>query len=175
MASRWPATTPTGASTPRGKGGLVSTSLRDAGAAFHMALLPDGEILAAGGGFSTDPQRLVIARFTSSGKLDGSFGTDGILTSKLSDPFGSIAVQDDGKIVAEGPSFTLVRFDPDGSLDPGFGANGELTTDLGSGFTSTGFGMGALAIDGGGDILAGGYASSSKSDSDFALVRYLAT
>jgi uncharacterized delta-60 repeat protein len=161
--------------TTFGKGGLVTTSLRDAGAVFHMALLPDGGILAAGGGFSTDPQRLVIARFTSSGKLDSGFGTDGILTSKLSGPFGSIAVQDDGKIVAEGPSFTLVRFDPDGSLDPGFGANGELTTDLGSGFTSTGLGMGALAIDGGGDILAGGYASSSKSDWDFALVRYLAT
>lgn len=116
-----------------------------------LALLPDGNILAAGSVEGSDCDvvgwsSFVLVRYTSDGALDPSFGNAGITTTGFSDwapspsSFGGMAVQPDGKIVATGStgyaghggtwyeSMALARYQPDGSLDPTFGTAGTVTT-----------------------------------------------
>lgn len=77
------------------------------------------------------------------GTLDETFGAGGRVIldlGGLQDVIVAVAVQDDGRILAAGSSFSpaprgndfaLVRFLPDGRLDPSFGAGGVVLTDLG--------------------------------------------
>jgi uncharacterized delta-60 repeat protein len=85
---------------------------------------------------ATEPFGLV--RFTSEGKLDTTFGTNGVtmvtFTDFINEP-NSVAVQPDGDIVVVGFSettsggfnFAMARFTPNGQLDDTFG-NGGLVT-----------------------------------------------
>ena len=85
----------------------------------------------------------LVARFTSDGSLDETFGTHGIV--KTSFPgFGNtyskaefVALQPDGKIIVYGYArfayqynfqheMALVRYNSDGSIDTGFGTNGRI-------------------------------------------------
>jgi uncharacterized delta-60 repeat protein len=117
-----------------------------------VAIQPDGKIVAAGeAGFSD----FALARFTSAGQLDPTFGDGGkVLTdftpasncdgcTKTEDSANALAIQRDGKIVAVGSSdlhgrcddkghscdnFALARYDADSSLDPSFGSRGKVVT-----------------------------------------------
>ena len=117
-----------------------------------VLVLPDGKILAAGWFFqvydvtATPYPRGGIARFTSNGTFDPSFGVDGEVTGDL-DGDGSPRVMDfarqsDGRLIIGG-NFTTVngisrhgvaRLQPDGSLDatfnPGTGANDTVNAVL---------------------------------------------
>jgi uncharacterized delta-60 repeat protein len=165
---------PDGALDPTfGDGGTVVTDLPGGAAAFRVAIQADGKILAMGGSaFSTGPE-FTLVRYNADGSLDDGFGKHGSLVSKLLDPFGAFAIQPDGRVVAAGTDFMLVRFNADGTLDATFGTGGKLTSDFGPGFAATD--VGAVAVQADGGILAAGSASLSKTDSDFALARYLAT
>src|SRR5215471_5387552 len=82
-----------------GTGGKVTTAFPSPfpGAAYSMALEPDGKIVAAGGGLDVE-SGIRLARYNSDGSLDITFGVGGKVG--LSDPDGkSIALQPDGKIV----------------------------------------------------------------------------
>jgi uncharacterized delta-60 repeat protein len=79
-----------------------------------------------------------------------------------------VAIQNDGKIVAVGAtytggegSFALARFNPNGSLDQSFSGDGKQTTDFGGGATG-------VAIQGDGKIVAVG----ANGHGGFALARY---
>jgi uncharacterized delta-60 repeat protein len=72
-------------------------------------------------------------------QLDLTFGTGGIVTSDLGagDYAYTLAIQDDGKIIAAGTSdptaqygneFALVRYNTNGSLDSTFGSGGKIAT-----------------------------------------------
>lgn len=73
---------------------------------------------------------------TSSGKLDPSFDTDGILSENKTsgiDEYRGVAVQEDGKIVVLGTvdeagilDMYVRRYLPNGNLDPSFATGGEL-------------------------------------------------
>ncbi len=78
------------------------------GYAKAVLVLPDGRILVAGlafearDGISSD---WALARYTSTGRLDRSFGGDGIVISSFgtgADWAGALALQADGKIIAAG-------------------------------------------------------------------------
>lgn len=160
--------------TTFGKGGKVVTDFTGGAACFGVVIQADGKIVASGGSGFSDQPTFSLARYQPNGTLDDTFGTHGLVTSDLPfSPSERFAIQPDGKIVAAGPSFTLVRFNPDGTPDMTFGTNGTVTTDFGPEFASTG--AGAVAIQADGNILAAGSASLSKTDSDFALARYLST
>jgi uncharacterized delta-60 repeat protein len=94
-------------------------------AAFDLAVQADGKFVAAG--FSSVPNEPLIGpglmRFTRSGALDRTFGTDG-----WADGAGyGVAIQDDRKIVtAGGGGFRLARLTPDGILDLSFEGGGAL-------------------------------------------------
>jgi uncharacterized delta-60 repeat protein len=124
-----------------GTGGKVTTDFAPFNSqASSVAIQADGKIVAAGSAGSD----FALARYTSDGSLDTSFGTGGKVTTDFG-PFGSgassVAIQADGKIVAAGSAgsdffatgklgsdFALARYNSDGSLDTTFGTGGKVTT-----------------------------------------------
>jgi uncharacterized delta-60 repeat protein len=138
-----------------------------------LALNTDGKIVAAG--FVNGEHRgdLLLARFTSFGGLDLSFGTSGLTVTDLesgSERLEGVALQPDGWIVAAGQvagdrhaDFAVVRYDPQGHLDPSFGRDGLATFDFG-GREDRIHGL-ALQPDGG--IVAVG-----QSETNFAVARF---
>jgi uncharacterized delta-60 repeat protein len=144
----------------------------------------DGKIVAAGTAESSDAAYFAIARYTSNGTLDRTFGSRGKVETAFG-PAGSaanawaVAVQPDGKILVGGELFfeesgqsqnaiALARYRSDGALDPSFGVEGRVTTPIG-GWPSRG--ARALAIQKDGKIVVAG-ARKSDSKTLFALVRY---
>lgn len=109
-----------------------------------MALQEDGKMLLGGrmeiGRFD---HRVVLCRYLSSGELDPSFGSDGVVVTNLdgrkTDVY-SLAVRDDGTIFAAGHGSTknnkdmdifVACYTPDGALDANFGDGGTLLLDQG--------------------------------------------
>ena len=94
-----------------------------------ITLQTDGKIVVAGpsGGL-----KINVARYTTKGSLDSTFGTGGIFTSGFivgSDGPSNVIIQPDGKIlVADG---AMLRLLSDGQLDTSFGTAGQATV-LGS-------------------------------------------
>ena len=115
-----------------------------------------------------------LARYTSDGSLDASFGDDGWAVTELAgsqDEANAIALQPDGRIILAGYStgltqdFALARLNPDGSLDATFAGNGRLTTD----FSDDVDNARAVALQADGKIVVAGGTGSS---SNIALARY---
>ena len=131
-----------------------------------IAIQPDGKIVIAGGSLGD----FALARYNPDGSLDTSFGGgDG----KITTDFGgtgdahAVAIQSDGRIVAAGGGpgdFAVARYNADGSLDTSFDADGKVTTDFG-GTSDSAYDM---VIQGGGAIVAAGYAGSAT----YGLARY---
>ena len=104
-------------------------------------VLPDGRTLLAGtdsqGGGGGD---FFVARLTSSGTLDETFGVGGKAITDLGghDLATQLLLLPDGKLVAVGETasfgsdIALVRYLPDGSLDPTFGSGGKVLTNIGA-------------------------------------------
>ncbi len=120
-----------------GTNGIVSTTVdSDGGQALSVVIQNDGKILA--GGYSNDGSyfNYTLVRYNSDGSLDNTFGTNGgIIISSIggaSDSYlNSLALQQDGKIVAAGYStfsgkngFTVVRYLSNGTKDYTFGTSG---------------------------------------------------
>src|SRR6185295_8745378 len=137
----------------------------------------DGQILVAGhslgAGLNTD---FALARYSSNGGLDQSFGNSGIVRTDIGggDDFAEgLTVDAEGRIVVvgRGTSSTIldlavVRYDREGALDFGFGESGIITADFhGSGE----FGQ-DVVIQADGKIVAAGYTANGL-DTEFALIR----
>lgn len=112
-----------------------------------VAIQANGEIVTAGGNnTSTGAQNFAVARFTTAGALDTSFGNGGTVSTAIgkgtSSVASDVAVQPDGKIIAAGTavsgrftytySFALARYNSNGTLDGTFGNRGEVTTAFGN-------------------------------------------
>ncbi len=153
-----------------GKVGLGSSRFGNAEA---VALQADGKIVVAG---SVDA-RFTVARFATDGRLDRTFGEDGIV-SALPPHIGratAVFVQSDGKIVAIGSApgapFALVRFNTDGTLDRSFGGDGRVRTSFGDPASCYSRAIvGALGRNG--KIVAAGVAECAGPER-FAVARYL--
>jgi uncharacterized delta-60 repeat protein len=151
--------------TPRGKldpsfgrGGKVVTALgtqHDAQLS-AVALQPDGKIVALATTYLPSGTAVVVARFTSSGEPDPSFGQGGQVTVDSLIGGSAVLVQPDGKMVAAGSlgfaagaRAALVRYTAEGKLDSSFGSGGEVTTDW-AGYIAS------LALEPNGKLVAGG-------------------
>jgi uncharacterized delta-60 repeat protein len=114
--------------------GSVDTSFSPSygqNAVFPIVLQPDGKILGSGS-FILSGAVVVFARLNADGSLDSSFklGQNALLLAYVA----SIALQDDGKILAIGrfvfngtnrEALGVLRFNSDGSVDESYGpANG---------------------------------------------------
>lgn len=102
----------------------------------HGIQLPDGSILA-GGYSSANVLDYMMIKYTPTGQLDSTFGTNGVVLKEFGQGTSSIkklGLQSDGKIIAagrgtpsSGPAYAhIARFNPDGSLDTTFGTNGKV-------------------------------------------------
>jgi uncharacterized delta-60 repeat protein len=126
-----------------GRGGIVTT---DVGTTFEgardVAAQPDGKVVVAGAAAGD----FALARYTLNGRLDATFGNDGIVTTDIGrasdDSAEAVALRRDGKIVVAGGSlcascnrgnFAVARYEVDGSLDRGFGVDGIVTTPFNQG------------------------------------------
>ena len=161
-----------------GENGIVTTDI-SGGAVANSVLFQGDKIIA--GGYTGYYSNFALARYTADGKLDSSFGNNGIVTTDISESSDDIAqsvIFQGDKIIAGGftrnPSdlttdFALVRYTVGGRLDSSFGKNGIITGYFPSGrtvFTST-----AVQSD---KIIAAGYTLKALNDNDFALARYTA-
>jgi uncharacterized delta-60 repeat protein len=168
--------------TTFGIGGRVTTDFDGKNdEALGVALQPDGRIVVAGGvggvgggGFSGFAD-VGLARYSTDGSLDTTFGVGGRVTTDFGQNFEQatdVAIQSDGKIVAAGSTksalnsgdgvFAVARYNTNGSLDTSFDTDGKVTTDFGSSASAN-----AIAIQSDGKIVAAGSAGSN-----FAFARY---
>ncbi|MGF2040630.1 MAG: hypothetical protein RMZ43_035965, partial [Nostoc sp. CmiVER01] len=144
---------------------------------------PDQKIVVVGRTITTASPDFLTVRYNADGSLDGSFGTNGILTTDLgdADDANAVVVQRDGKIVVGGVvgryaitgKVGLVRYNSDGTLDSTFGNGGKvvLATNFGPGTNDK---VTGLVLQPDGKIVASvGYnsANSSAGAVDFKALR----
>ena len=150
--------------TTFGGTGAVTTAIGTTAFAAGVALQSDGKILVAAGSSNASGADFAVARYTTTGSLDTSFGGTGKVIVDFAargDYGGSIAIQADGKIVLGGSVSTslsprpgIARLNPNGSLDTIFGGTGKVIGEVGSGIES-------VAVQSDGKIVATGGASGS--------------
>ena len=145
-------------------GGKVMTSFGPIDYLDDVVLQEDGRIVAVG----TSTTGMVLARYTSQGHLDSTFGTDGKVLAQPLLEFPAVAVSDDTIVLAGGAGtdngvFGLEQYGPDGSLKRKFGRGGVVRTEVGIESRAA-----DLAIQVDGKIVAGGYGYGDE----FALARY---
>ena len=164
--------------TSFGTAGKVTTAIGSSDdEAYALVLQPDGKVVAAGYTYGTSSIAIALARYSTNGSLDTTFGTGGKVTTAIGsvdDEVFALVLQPDGKLVAAGLTDTgvstavaLVRYGVNGSLDTSFGTGGKVTTSIG-GIDDEAF---ALALQSDGKIVAAGYANDGGSQ-DLALLRY---
>src|SRR5215204_2216896 len=155
-----------------GNGGIVIT--RDSNRyqfdyALGMAIQSDGKIVVVGeGNAGTFNWDFAVVRYSPDGSLDSTFNGTGKVITKAGGGANSVVIQPDGRIVAAGGSqngFTLVRYDVEGTLDTSFYGTGKVITSVGNSG-----GVGELAIQPDGKIVAAGYVGDVTGD-DCAVVR----
>jgi len=135
-----------------GIGGKATTTIPGSSGSMitGLAIQSDGKIVVTGSfnyNSGGDKSKFLIARYTTSGQLDGTFGSGGVVTTQLGsetwNESHSIKIQNDGKILVAGLSaafywsgnanFALVRYNTNGTLDTSFDGDGIATTSLGTG------------------------------------------
>ena len=163
-----------------GTSGLVTTLIPGTtqGVINAVALSPSGSIFA--GGFSVDTMsNFTIVKYNSSGIPDNTFGSSGILVSKISpeqDAIADILIQADNKLLVGGSTnessifqFVLARFDSLGNPDPTFGTAGIVKTLIHPTFNQ----LEAITLQPDGKILATGFVGNYPYD--IAVTRYMST
>ncbi|HYV92930.1 MAG TPA: T9SS type A sorting domain-containing protein [Chitinophagales bacterium] len=152
----------------------ISTGVDDA---YAVVIQPDGKILEAGYAFNGTNDDFAMARYTTNGTLDPTFGTNGIVTTGIGNQHDwilSISLQTDGKILAVGytgdggsnDEFALARYNVDGSLDVSFNGDGKVITSFPNGYATA---ASASILPSGKIIVAGSVVGYGL---DFALVQY---
>jgi uncharacterized delta-60 repeat protein len=163
--------------TSFGTGGKVVKAFSNGQESIYaVALQPDGKIVIAGEFYSatTSSVDFLLARFTSSGSIDTSFGNGGVASVNQGsfDRFYSVVVQPDGKIVAsgftsDGSRAAVIRFNSNGTLDGGFAQGGLFYLTVPD---INGAGFSELVLYPNGRIAAGGQGSSSSPGSNVKIV-----
>jgi uncharacterized delta-60 repeat protein len=155
-----------------GTSGIVIANFSTAGDVINsIALLADGSIIAAGS--TNGGQQMLLAKFTSTGAVDNSFGSAGVV-SKSGYTANSVSIQPNGSILIGGntssgvSNFAVLRFNSDGTPDYTFGTASVVTTSFGT--ASYNFAT-VVGMQQDGKILLIGE-TSSGSKFNFALARY---
>jgi uncharacterized delta-60 repeat protein len=122
-----------------------------------VLIQPDGKIILTGFSHYMNDAAITTVRYLSSGTIDTTFGTQGMVIT----PVGvngpsyayTAALQPDGKIIVGGYGNTvpggdvaLIRYNSNGTLDNSFGAGGIVSADMNGNYDLT-FGI-ALQPDG---------------------------
>jgi uncharacterized delta-60 repeat protein len=133
-----------------------------------LAIQADGRLLTAGSSTDDPGSDFALVRFQSNGRLDKTFGANGLVLTDFggTDVAADVKVQGDGKIVVAGSTdaggksvLALARYLPDGSLDPSFGRGGLVTTGVGY---CCAHAAGVVVLPNGGLVAAGNAAQSDS-------------
>jgi uncharacterized delta-60 repeat protein len=163
-----------------GDGGIVWLKY-PGGAGRGVVVQPDGRTVVVGTTYA-GAEQLSLVRLMPDGKLDPTFGTNGLVERQLGDTSSlltAVALQPDGKIVAAGYArsagnpfdFVVIRLLSDGTMDPTFGTEGVARAV----FPGRDAYAASLQIDKSGRIWVGGHSSNSitpDSTGDFELARF---
>jgi uncharacterized delta-60 repeat protein len=150
-----------------------------------IVALPSGKILTAGAYLSANSGDLYVAQFTSNGRSDGSFASQGkrvIDFAGMDDAARALAVDSAGNIIvagyaniggpmssSQGWDAVIVRLTSNGTLDKKFGTNGRTAfLNIGGGEDS----FQSVAIQSGGKIVAAGKGTLPGNSSDILVARY---
>jgi uncharacterized delta-60 repeat protein len=159
-----------------GTGGKVTFSFGQGNSvARAIAIQNDGKIVVAGNLENQTYSNFAVARLTTSGVLDNTFGAGGIVQTSLDPGFDlayGVAIQSDGKIVLGGVSFdtlangefAVVRYNTNGTLDGSFGNSGKVRTPLGTQWDQAN----AIAIE----PVTGKIILAGRTYSSYAMARY---
>jgi uncharacterized delta-60 repeat protein len=146
-----------------GVGGFARIDLGRSATARAVAIEGDGDIVVVGGistagGVGAD---VFVARLNSSGVLDNSFSSDGVVTTGVggggvaAETAIDVGIDGEGRIVVavrseevENGGWHILRFTPSGDLDTTFGDDGVLTESSAT--------IHAIEVLGNGKILAAG-------------------
>jgi len=107
---------------------------------FALTVEPNGKIVIAGNIFNTgnSTDDFAIARFTTTGVLDTTFGTNGLMTNDFGNHnrIFALARLPNGKLLGAGETggfFSLVQYLDTGALDTTFGTNVSSATQINAG------------------------------------------
>lgn len=120
--------------------GIATTTFSNSSeSARGIVVQGDGKIIVVGGTSVSGKQLFAVARYTSAGALDTTFGTSGRFTSSLSPSNESAyaaALQTNGRIFVTGYGTTtqsvgaLLRLTTAGALDTSFNSSGKMIDSL---------------------------------------------
>lgn len=165
--------------------GVVTTAIGSSSAIQSMALDSSGNIVV--GGYSTQPTTsndFTIARYTSSGVLDTTFGVNGVVLTDFGgdDRVRGIAIDSTGAIWAGGYTcngtncnIAVAKYLSNGSLDTTFNTTGKFTLTPPAGYT-TSYGttitiQSATVFSKGYGVVGGYILNTTTNLYDFVLVR----
>lgn len=156
-----------------GTGGIKTVPMGTTALIYSVKILSDNKFLVSGVIDATSD--VFVARLTSQGDLDPSFGSGGYTSTDfgLQDISRAMGFQSDGKIILGGMSnnsgtydFILSRYSPNGIFDTTFGTAGRTYTNIA--LTDNAY---AIAIQPDNKIILGGN-SSTGGFADFTIARY---
>ncbi len=138
----------------------------------HIVIDSDDNLLVSANQFG-------LARFTPSGKLDSSFGINGLtgVEFAVSAHNASHVLQPDGRIIEVGvvgndymhSNYAVARFESNGKIDSTFGENGLVVTTFDN-WASSAHSVGVLSD--GKILVAGGVANYSTQTASFSIAKY---
>ena len=129
-----------------GEHGIVTTDLQAEkdDLAYAIVVQSDGKIVLAGTSGTSALTQTALVRYTADGKVDTSFGADGLAlsTKSVTSSAYALALQADGKLVSGGwtanssgnSDLLATRHTAAGTLDTSFGAEGHGVTGLNTAF-----------------------------------------
>ena len=168
--------------TSFGTNGRVVTAITNAGPELNFSINGDGTLLVRGYRYNGSTDVPFVAKFTSTGAPDTSFGTTGVATlAALPLGFGILGsdVDSSGRIVivgttpdagAQGEDIFVTRLTSTGGTDPTFGLNGIAQFAISTAGTRKDRGT-TLGIQPDGYIVIGGRSVNGSGSFDFLLMR----
>jgi uncharacterized delta-60 repeat protein len=169
---------PTGAlDSTFASGGMLINSIIGVKWISDMAVDGSGLIFAVGQSTAGDA---ALLRFTSMGRLDTLFSTDGLVTTSVgstSDAPVGMVLRSDGRIVVASTNtsgattdFQVMSYRPDGELETTFSTDGIVTTAIGSGYDTAA----AIRQQSDGKLVVAGTAqpTAGSPTTGFAVARY---
>jgi uncharacterized delta-60 repeat protein len=164
-----------------GRLGRLTTVIGPGGqGAQDLKVQPDGKIIVAGSYSTGATEQFALVRYTPNGRLDKTFGHDGVQLTSFGGSFCnafSLDIGAEGKVLAAGyastiatGAFALARYNTDGSPDTTFDLDGMIVTETG-GQDGAAF---DIAVQADGKIVAAGFIRNpgSAGYTDFLLFRY---
>ena len=156
-----------------GAGGVVIADHGGTGVWFGLARQSDGRLIAGGIQIPLPitpdgSETAILARYNLDGSLDGAFGSGGVAFPAFGQAasIGPLAIQPDGKIVANGPDSSVARLTSTGALDPDFAGGGVAHTGFGEG------NLDSVLIQDDGGIIAVGTTEEGPNPDNFGLARF---